>query len=261
MSAATRTMTSTATSTAPPRTYTTSIAHTPGQIRAAQRLRHRVFVGELGARPSSSDAHDPGLEADDLDRYCDHLLITETSTGEAVGTYRLLPPGRGDTLYSAGEFDLTALRPLRDATVEAGRSCVHPDHRNGTVITLMWAALARYTLLSGHRYLAGCASVPLSDGGTSAADTWRLVRQRYLAPKPWRVRPHRPWPVEQVSDEGPVSHNGVPPLLRGYLRLGAWVCGPPAHDPEFDVADFFVLLPLDRIDDRYLRRFLGEDRR
>lgn len=178
-----------------------------------------------------------------------------------VGTYRILPPGRSEGLYSATEFNLTALAPLRDTMVEVGRSCVHPDHRNGTVINLMWAALARYTLLSGHRYLAGCASVPLADEGKAATDTWRLVRQKHLAPHPWRVRPHRPWPVEHVPASARASYAAVPPLLRGYLRLGAWVCGPPAHDPEFDVADFFVLLALDRVNDRYLRHYLGGDSR
>ncbi|OQO90933.1 GNAT family N-acetyltransferase [Saccharomonospora piscinae] len=250
--------------TAPARTYTTSIAHTPEQVEAARRLRHRVFAGELGARlPATAE---PGLDADPFDRHCDHLLATDDSTGEVVGTYRLLPPGRTAELYSATEFDLSPLAPLRRSLIEMGRSCVHPDHRDGGVITAMWSALARYALLSGHRYLAGSASVPLADGGYAAEQTWRLVRERNLSPRRWRVRPHLPWPVSEAPENGRAcraigsgaapDRRAVPPLLRGYLRLGAWVCGPPAHDPEFGVADFFVLLPFDRIDDHYLRHFL-----
>ncbi|PXY31994.1 GNAT family N-acetyltransferase [Prauserella muralis] len=238
-------------STVPRSAYAASIAHTPEQVLAAQRLRTSVFGGELGAAL-------PGeLDTDSFDAVCDHLVVEHQPTGEVVGTYRLLPPGRTDRLYSAGEFDLGSLDPLRASLVEAGRSCVHPDHRGGAVITLMWSALARYTLLSGHRYLAGCASVPLADGGRAAESTWRLGQARHRAPAEYRVAPHRPWEPEVPRQDRP-SYAHVPPLLRGYLRLGAWVCGPPAHDPEFGVADFFVLLPLDRIDERYLRFFLGD---
>ncbi|TKG73620.1 GNAT family N-acetyltransferase [Prauserella endophytica] len=239
-------------STVPRTAYAASIAHTPEQIRAAQRLRTTVFGGELGATLPC------GLDTDSFDDVCDHLIVEHEPTGEVVGTYRLLPPGRTDRLYSAGEFDVGNLDPLRGSLVEAGRSCVHPDHRGGAVINLMWSALARYTLLSGHRYLAGCASVPLADGGRAASATWRIAEERHAAPAEYRVQPHRPWtPAEGVDRP---TYALLPPLLRGYLRLGAWVCGPPAHDPEFGVADFFVLLPLDRVDERYLRYFLGDGR-
>jgi putative hemolysin len=166
----------------------------------------------------------------------------------------MLPPGRGTRLYSDGEFDLRGLAPLRDSLVETGRSCVHPDHRTGAVINLMWAGIARYMHLSGYRWLVGCASVPLADGGATAAGVWQLAQGKHLAPPAWRVEPRRPWPVDVA--EAP-HRTAVPPLLRGYLRLGAWICGAPAHDPDFDVADFLVLLPLDRVDPRYLRHFLG----
>ncbi|NDZ99974.1 GNAT family N-acetyltransferase, partial [Streptomyces sp. SID10116] len=149
----------------PPSSYVTSIADTTEQIRAAQRLRHRVFAEELGA---ALDTPLPGHDIDAFDDLADHLIVTDTSSGDVVGTYRIIPPGRARRSYSDGEFDLVALNALRSSTVEAGRSCVHPDHRSGAVITLMWSALARYVLLSGHRYLAGCASVPLADGGRAA---------------------------------------------------------------------------------------------
>lgn len=227
-----------------------------GKVRAVQRLRHRVFAGELGAR-----LNDPGsdLDTDEFDEQCDHLIVEHNPSGEVVGTYRLLPPGRGERLYSESEFDLCALAPLRPSLLEAGRSCVHPDHRSGAVITLMWSALARYALLSGHRYLAGCASVPLDDGGVVAMSIRRLTDDGHAAPPDLRVRPHRPW-IPAVAEPRTVNRAMLPPLLRGYLRLGAWVCGPPAHDPEFGVADFFVLLQLNRIDERYLRYFLGDRR-
>ncbi|MBC9718727.1 GNAT family N-acetyltransferase [Streptomyces sp. TRM66268-LWL] len=236
--------------------YTVTIADTPEQVRAAQRLRHDVFGSELGARLHSPE---PGLDIDEFDAVADHLIVTETGSGEVVGTYRLIPPGRGARLYSESEFDLAALAPIRPHLVEAGRSCVHPDHRTGAVINLLWSALARYVLLSGHEYLAGCASVPLDDGGRAATSAWLLGTAKHAAPADLRVHPHRPWqPAGPLG--GTPSYADLPPLLRGYLRLGAWMCGAPAHDPEFGVADFYVLLPMVNVSDRYRRYFLGEGR-
>jgi putative hemolysin len=111
--------------------------------------------------------------------------------------------------------------------------------------------------LSGHNWLAGCVSVPMGDGGVLAAGVWDTVRRKHMAPPEYRVRPLRPWEADGVEVPG---RTVVPPLLRGYLRLGAWVCGAPAHDVDFGVADLFVLLGLDRVDRRYLGHFLGERR-
>lgn len=235
--------------------YTLRIAADEAEVRSAQRLRHQVFAEELGATLRSPLA---GHDIDSFDRYCDHLVVVDEDQGEVVGTYRMLPPTKAKAcrrLYSDGEFDLGNLAPLRPALVETGRSCVHPDHRGGAVIGLMWAGLARYLQLTGHRWLAGCASIPISDGGVNAARVWRWASSRHLAPPRLRVTPHQPLPVGAPDTTAPVV---VPPLLRGYLRLGAWVCGPPAHDPVFQTADLFVLLSLDRTDPRYLRHFLGD---
>ncbi|MGN9766245.1 GNAT family N-acetyltransferase [Micromonospora sp. SD12] len=239
--------------------YTLLIADDPSEVAAAQRLRHEVFATELGAilRPGAA-----GLDVDDFDAYCDHLIVRRESTGEVVGTYRLLPPGRTDRRYAETEFDLRALDPLRDDLVEAGRSCVHPDHRSGAVINLMWAGIVRYLHLRGSRWLGGCASVPVADGGGTVARVWDEVSARHLAPPRLRVRPRRPWFAEPGVASGPAADGGpaaraVPPLLRGYLRLGAWVGGEPAYDPDFGVADFYVLFSLDRMNPRYLRHFLG----
>ncbi|MFY1690088.1 GNAT family N-acetyltransferase [Plantactinospora sp. WMMB782] len=252
--------------------YTLLIADSASQVAAAQRLRHSVFVDEFGA-----DLRTPvtGLDVDEFDPYCEHLIVREDASGAVVGTYRMLPPDRAAQAgrrYAEGEFDLSPLAPLRDELVEIGRSCVDPAHRTGAVINLMWAGIARYLQLRGLRWLGGCTSVPLDDAGATAVEVWSQVRRRHLSPPPLRVRPHRPWLAEPTgvaalaaagADPGAPTGRGragMPPLLRGYLRLGAWVCGEPAYDPEFDVADFYVLLPMDRMPDRYRRHFLGTDR-
>jgi putative hemolysin len=236
------------------RHYSFLVAREPEEIQAAQRLRHQVFAEEMGATLHSSV---PGLDVDYFDEFCDHLVVREDTTGEIVGTYRMLPPERAaeaGSLYSDTEFDLSAIAPLRDALVETGRSCVHPDHRSGAVVSLVWAGIGRYMLLSGHRWLAGCASVPLADGGSFANGVWNVVRDKHYAPVGYRVEPLVPWRYGEVE---PPAKPMMPPLLKGYLRLGAWVCGPPAYDADFGVADLFVLLALDRVDKRYLRFFLG----
>ncbi|GAB3130881.1 GNAT family N-acetyltransferase [Microbispora hainanensis] len=229
--------------------YTVGLAESAADLRAAQRLRHEVFAGEMGAR---LDSPLNGLDVEPLDAYCDHLLVREGDT--VVGTYRLLPPRRSDRLYSDAEFDLGALEGLRGDLVEAGRTCVHPGHRGGAVVALMWAGIARYMADRGHAWLAGCCSVPLDDGGMAAAGVADRVA---LGPQEYRVTPHTPWRAAGVPRPGRFT---VPPLLRGYLRLGAWICGAPAHDPDFGTADFFVLLRVADADPRYLRHFLGQSR-
>jgi putative hemolysin len=226
--------------------YSLVLATDDAAVRAAQRLRHTVFATELGA---VLHAAVPDVDSDEFDKHCDHLIVRENTTSAVVGTYRMLPPGRTDRLYTDGEFHLGPLAGLRGDLVEIGRSCVHPDHRTGAVINLMWAGITRYLHLRNMRWLIGCASVPLAD----AAGVWQRVTPKHLAPPALRVAPRRAWPVDT-----PVRPVVTPPLLKGYLRLGAWVCGPPAHDPDFGVADLPVLMSMDRMDPRYLRHFLGQ---
>ncbi|MFE2751972.1 GNAT family N-acetyltransferase [Actinosynnema sp. NPDC059335] len=235
--------------------YSLLVARDSDEVVAAQRLRHQVFAAEMGAVLHTTV---PGHDVDRFDAFCDHLVVRDDRTGDIVGTYRMLPPERAAEaggLYSDGEFDLTALDPLRPSLVETGRSCVHPDHRNGAVVSLVWAGIARYMLLSGHSWLIGCASVPLHDGGSFAAGVWDAVRARHYSPDEYRVTPRTPWDVDAPARP---DRTVLPPLLKGYLRLGAWVCGRPALDADFGVADLPVLLGMDRVDQRYLKFFLGE---
>lgn len=107
---------------------------------------------------------------------------------------------------------------------------------------------------SGHNWLAGCCSIPLADGGVLAAATRETALARALAPQEYRVTPHLPWDPEGIEFPARME---LPPLLRGYLRLGAWVCGEPALDAEFGCADLYVLLSLRRTNPRYLKHFLS----
>ncbi|MEO6082723.1 MAG: GNAT family N-acyltransferase [Umezawaea sp.] len=233
--------------------YSLLVARDSDEVVAAQRLRYQVFAEEVGASLHTSVE---GYDVDRFDEFCDHLIVRDDSTGEIVGTYRMLPPDRAweaGGFYSETEFDLSNLAHLRHTLVETGRSCVHPDHRSGAVVSLVWAGIARYMLLSGHTWLAGCASVSLADGGEHASGVWEAVRAKHYADEEFRVRPLNPW----IPGPAPAK-TVLPPLLKGYLRIGAKVCGPPAHDPDFGVADLFVLMNPAKMDQRYLKFFLGE---
>lgn len=244
--------------TSPTSRYSLLLTRDDAHVEAAQRLRYRVFAEEMGASlPNAGGAPGADRDTDRFDGHCDHLVVRADRTGEIVGTYRMLPPERvseAGGYYSETEFDLSAFADLRPTLVEAGRACVHPDHRSGAVVSLIWAGIARYLLLTGHSHLMGCASVPLGDGGALAAGVWDIAQAKHLSPPELRVTPKDPWDVDGVVRG---RRAVVPPLLRGYLRLGAWVCGPPAYDGDFDVADLLVLVALNRIDSRYLRFFLG----
>lgn len=144
------------------------LARTPLAIEDAQRLRYKVFAEELGARIGGRD----GLDVDEYDALCDHIIVRDEESLRVVGTYRVLPPHRARTLgglYADGEFDLSRLDHLRPQMIEVGRSCVHRDYRAGPAIMLLWAALARYMMEHRFRYMVGCASVPLADGGGAAS--------------------------------------------------------------------------------------------
>jgi putative hemolysin len=236
------------------RHFQVGLATSRSEIREAQRLRWQVFAGEMGAR---LDTPEPGLDIDLYDRWCEHLIVRDTETGEVVGTYRILSPESAKKLgnfYSDHEFDLTRLGHLRSRMVEIGRSCVHPDYRSGGAITLLWAGLAGYMKDRGYDYLMGCASIGMQDGGHNAAGVWHAVREKHLAPVEWRVFPRCPLPLDALTTEAaPI----VPPLIKGYLRAGAYVCGEPAWDPDFNTADILILLPMQKVSPAYARHFLS----
>ena len=234
--------------------YHVSLAVDDSEIREAQRLRYAVFAEEMGARlPSVLAGHDVDL----YDPFCDHLLVRELGSGEVVGTYRILPPDAAQCVgsyYSEQEFDLTRLNFLRPRMAELGRSCVHPAHRSGGVIARLWLGLADYMTRYGYDYLVGCASIGMADGGHVAASVYRQLTANHLAPIEWRATPRHRLPVESL-DEGQTVV--LPPLIKGYARLGAMVCGEPAWDPDFNTADLLMLLPLAQLNRSYARRFIG----
>ena len=228
------------------------LAQCESEIREAQKLRYRIFAEELGARLPTRT---PGVDHDLYDPYCDHLIVRDEDNNRIVGTYRILTPDaarRTGGYYSETEFDLTRLQLLRESMVEIGRSCIDPDYRSGAAIALLWSGLARYMAQGNYRTLIGCASIGMADGGHIAANLYSRLGE-HMAPPEYRVFPRCPLPVEQLFNGQPAE---LPPLIKGYLRAGAYVGGAPAWDPDFNTADLLIMMPMARVDSRYARHFI-----
>ena len=229
------------------------LARTSFEVREAQRLRYRVFAEELGARLHGTEE---GVDEDLFDPYCEHLVVTDEEAGEVLGTYRILTGLTAKRLggfYSDQEFDLTRLDHLRERAVELGRSCIHPEYRSGAVIALLWRGLAQYMQERGYEYIIGCASMTMADGGHAATSAYMRLREKHMSPAEYRVFPRYPLPLAELDQNASAI---LPPLIKAYLRVGAWVCGEPAWDPDFNTADLLMMLPLSQVDQRYARHFM-----
>jgi putative hemolysin len=226
------------------------------EVKEAQRLRYKVFAEEMGARLKPSAE---GLDVDIFDNFCEHLLVRDNETLKVIGTYRALPPHQAKQmgcLYSDSEFDLTRLRHLRHKMVEVGRSCVHRDYRSGGVIMALWSGLGQYMKKNNYEVMLGCASVQMGDGGHYAASLAKILStEQHLTDIEYRVFPRLALPVEELNSSLEVE---PPALIKGYLRLGAKICGNPAWDPDFNTADFLTMLRLDDIHPRYAKHFLAD---
>jgi len=239
----------------PARALRVELARSRAEIQAAQRLRYAIFAGEMGAKLHNRI---PGLDHDRFDACCQHLLVRD-GLGRMVACSRLLTPEgarRTGGFYSQTEFDLAPVLALPGRFLEIGRTCVHPDYRNGATISTLWSGLAAFVAEQRVDYLIGCASIPLGADGGAALALYAELALRHLVPAALRVKPHLPL---QRRDGVACSPYTAPPLLKAYLRLGAQIGGEPCLDPDFHVADVFVLLSSRRIERRYARHFLDRE--
>jgi putative hemolysin len=235
------------------------ITNEPREIEEAQRLRFQVFNLELNK--GLKTAYDHGMDADEFDPYCDHLIARDLKSGEVVGTYRLLRGSRARQnigFYSEKEFDLSRIRQLDGELLELGRSCARKDFRDRALLPLMWEAISEHVREYHVRYLFGCGSLYTTEPGEVGA-VYSLLKKRYYAADEFRV-----WPLDtcafsglaenaEVSDEQALFQK-LPSLIKGYLRTGALVCGAPALDRDFGTTDFFLLLDFATLKDGYLKR-------
>jgi putative hemolysin len=221
-------------------------------LREAQALRYQVCSQEFSAKLKGAEQ---GLDMDDYDPHCAHIGVRDLNSGRLVATTRLLDHQAAKTLgsfYSEEEFSLHGLAHLQGPILEIGRTCVDPAYRNGGTIAVLWGELAEVLNAGSYRYLMGCASIPMQDGGVQAQAIMQRLRERYLCQQHLRAEPKHPLPTLEVSSNVIAE---MPPLLKAYMRLGAKICGEPCWDQDFQVADVFILLKRDELCPRYARHF------
>lgn len=240
--------------------YELRLAVSVDDLRAAQRLRFAVFNLELGEGLPGAEA--TGLDADVFDQVCDHLLVVERATGVIVGTYRLqtgaVAGASGLGYYSAREFDFAPFDGVRAELVELGRACVAAEHRNQSVLGLLWRGIAKYAQERGARYLVGCSSLTSQDAAEGLA-TYAVLARGSLVAEPWRTRPLAAWRCEASAEavQAAKARVKIPRLMMAYLAAGAAVCGEPAIDREFKTVDFLTWMDLQAMPARVLRKFMG----
>lgn len=237
---------------APP--YRVILAKTPNQVQQSQALRYTVFSTEMGAKLNGSEL---GLDLDYYDGFCEHLLVIDNKTNQLVGSTRLLDrqsAAQAGGFYSQSEFQIDAILAQPGTILELGRTCIHAEHRNGTVIGLLWQGLGDIIQARNVDYLIGCASIEWQATGAMVHAVMDRFRKRYMVDPALRVTPK--YPVPDQDQYATVTALKIPPLLKAYVGLGAKVCGEPCWDRDFGVADVFMMLDFKHLSPRYARHFL-----
>ncbi|MEC9343341.1 MAG: GNAT family N-acyltransferase [Pseudomonadota bacterium] len=262
----------------------TRLARSKAEIRAAQALRYQVFYQE-GSAQAGARARLTRRDSDRWDRVCDHLLVIDRDGGHGdrqhasgrqalddpgriVGTYRFLTGAHarraGSGFYSQSEFDIASIvdrhAPLH--FMELGRSCVLPTWRNKRTVELLWQGCWAYVLNNHVDVMIGCASFEGTDPGRLAEPLSFLFH--HAAPPPeWQVRARQGKatcmnlvPAEAINAKKAL--HALPPLIKGYLRLGAWFASEAVVDRQFATTDVLVILPVSRLNPRYVS-YYGAD--
>jgi len=237
--------------------YEVRVTENAQEILEAQRLRYEIFALEMGAKLESEHL---GLDRDRFDHFVKHLIVRDTRKRKIIGYTRILTRDMANIVggfYSSNEFDLTRIMSLHGNIIEIGRTCIHRDYRRGGTISLLWSGIARMMETYRANYLIGCASIPMGENGEGPQAVLGGLGSGYLASEMFRVYPKTPVPFRR--DLKPTRTTvEIPPLIKGYLRAGAKICGEPCWDPDFNVADVFICLDRDCIDSRYRQRFVED---
>lgn len=246
-------------------TLTVRLAEGPLEIEAAQELRYSVFYDELGAAPSLT-ARRTRTDSDDFDPICDHLLVIDRARSNGkpfvVGTYRLLRrsvAAQAGGFYSRHEYDLSSLMHYPGEIVELGRSCVHADYRTGAVMQMLWRGIAQYLDDHGIAMMFGCASFPGTDPNAIKSGL-SYLHHYHLAPEDIRPRALDDQYVcmEKITADGLDRRSALselPPLIKGYLRLGGVVGEGAVIDQQFNTTDICVIVECTNITEKYLRHY------
>jgi len=233
--------------------FRVGLAQSLEDLVECQRLRYLVFNCELGEGLDISTL--AGLDRDQFDFICDHLMVHDAATNKLVGTYRMQTGYRAKGnlgYYGEGLFDFAPFEKIRGEILELGRACVHRDFRNTPVLNMLWKGIAKYAGSCRARYLIGCSSVTSQDENEGVA-LYEELREKHLVESSFRTHPK---PGHECHSNGqPAKAPRPPKLFRAYLNISARLCGPPAIDREFKTIDFLTLVDLQRIPERVRTHF------
>lgn len=241
------------------------IATTEEELLQAFKLRYEVFNVEQAK--GLDTANDIGIDMDHFDDSCIHLLAIQKSDQRVIGTYRVHPGlvarATGKGFYSSTEFKIDGLEPITDSLMELGRSCVHPDFRSGAVVSLLWSGIAILTNRSKLPYLMGCVSMEVDDpaAGWALHEHFKaegcMCERLHASPMPgYELEKADPERVREILESRAKLMAIYPPLLKGYIRLGAWICGEPVYDFEFKTIDFLILLDVTIMPEKYAKHYM-----
>ena len=241
------------------------LATNAAEIDAAQALRYRVFYEEMTARPTAEIAA-TRRDFDAFDKVCDHLLVLDRRRGEGpegiVGTYRLIrrsAAAKMGRFYSSAEYDIQPMIDYPGEVLELGRSCIEKDARNTATMQMLWRGIALYAFHYNIQVMFGCASLPGTDPSQHALPL-SYLHHHHLAPPEIRVRALASRYVNMDMLE-PGSYDErkamarVPPLIKGYLRLGGFVGDGAVIDPEFNTTDVFIIVKTELVTEKYIRHY------
>jgi len=231
-------------------TLSVTIATSQQDIAQCLRLRYEIFAIEMNAK---LDTLKPGLDMDYFDQYARHLMVKDETTGRVIATTRLMNSEQARSagaFYSETEFDMDALLQLKATYLEVGRTCIAASHRNGVVLNLLWRGIARLASIDKVDFLIGCASIPLNNSPAYAHSIMRYLKKYAYAPDALRVYPKQELPEQHQHETTDVI---LPTLLKGYLKLGASICGEACYDKDFHVADVLILLHRKQLEERFKR--------
>ena len=238
------------------------------EIDAAQALRYDIFYNEMGARADAATVA-RRRDQDMFDEVAEHLVVLDHAASDMragiVATYRLIDAAaaaRVGGFYSAGEFDIAALLATAGNVLELGRSCVHPRYRGGRAMQLMWRGLAAYVYARRIDVMFGCASLPGTDPDR-IADQLTYLHHAHMAPAALRPRALSQHYVEMQRGDASAldvrrTTAALPPLIKGYLRLGGWVGDGAVIDAAFNTIDVAIVVRTDQVTERYMRHYERE---
>jgi putative hemolysin len=241
------------------------LAGTRTEIEAAQALRYRIFYEEMQAKPSPETAAIK-RDFDAFDEVCDHLLVLDRRRGDGpesiVGTYRLIrrpAAAQMGRFYSSAEYDIQKMIDYPGEVLELGRSCIAKDARNTATMQMLWRGIALYAYHYDIQVMFGCASFPGTDP-SQHAQAMSYLYHHHLAPPDIRVRAlaHRYVKMDMLERDSYDARKAmarVPPLIKGYLRLGGFVGDGAVIDPQFNTTDVFIIVKTELVTEKYIRHY------